>query len=90
MLVMANNGSQRGIGMASYGKQMKELREAAGIAAVTLAGRMGWSKTRMSERESETQPTSEAEFLRVQAALLDLIAERDAAFAEARARQVAS
>jgi hypothetical protein len=41
----------------------------------------------MSEREAGTQETTEAEFLRAQAALLELIAERDATFAEARRKQ---
>ena len=70
--------------MTTYGQQLKQLREVAGIEAAAIAERMGWAKSQMSKRETGAVVMTEPDFLRAKAVLLELVSERDAAFAEAR------
>lgn len=69
--------------MNDYGKQIRTLREAAGINQRTLATRAGMTNTNLCESEGGTRPLSMPEFLRLQAALHELVAERDAAWQDA-------
>lgn len=75
--------------MKDYGKQVRELREAAGISQRTLATRAGISNSNLCESELGTRSLSIAEFLRLQAALHELVAERDTAWQEALRRLTA-
>jgi len=70
----------------NYGEEAKKLRRAADIAQGALAARLGMRNDELSRLENgkADRAMTEAEFLRAQAALLEIVAERDAAFDEAR------
>ena len=73
-----------------YGKRIRQLREAAGIAQGALSQRAGFPRQKdLCLRETGAQTMTEAEYLRAKASLLELVAERDAAFAEARKQESA-
>ena len=67
-----------------YGARLRDLRSALGIAQGALAARMSMTQPNLCESELGRRAMSEAEFLRGQAALIELRDERNAAFAEAR------
>ena len=69
--------------MKDYGKQVRALREAAGINQRALATRAGITQSNLCESELGTRNLSLPEFLRLQAALHELVAERDTAWQEA-------
>lgn len=69
-----------------YGEEILKLRKAADVAQGALAARLGLRNDELSRLENGKagRDMTEAEFLRAQAALLEIVAERDAAFEEAR------
>ena len=69
-----------------YGKWIRILRKAAAVSQSALAARTGVHNDELSRLENgkADRAMTEAEFLRAQAALLEIVAERDAAFDEAR------
>lgn len=70
--------------MTAYGQQLKTLREAAGVSLTALALRLAMGKSRLSERESGVVDVTEADFMVYRAALDQLVAEREAAWVDAR------
>lgn len=67
----------------NYGTTLKRLREAAQLAQARVADAMGVSASYLSLIESGQRPISTPEFLRAQAALHELVAERDATWQDA-------
>jgi transcriptional regulator with XRE-family HTH domain len=67
-----------------YGRAIRELRVAAGVSQSRLADHMGVLRNdELSRCEGGQRAMTEAEFLRGKAALLEIIAQREAAFEEA-------
>lgn len=68
----------------SYGQQIRDLRTIAQVPQMELAARLGIDKPKWCERETGARDMTEAEFLRAQAALIEIVEERAAAFDKAR------
>ena len=72
----------------SYGEELLRLRKAAGIAQGVLAWKLAWPQSKLCRAEQGKQALSEPDFLRAKAALLELKAEGDKAWARARQAEV--
>jgi len=64
--------------------KLKTMRLAAGVDQGDLAQRLGMDASRLCKMERGQRSISEVEALRLQAALIEMVEERNAAFAEAR------
>jgi transcriptional regulator with XRE-family HTH domain len=67
-----------------YGAELLRLRQAAGIAQGALAARMGLRNDQLCRIENGTRTMTQTEYIQAQAALDALVAERQAAWVEAR------
>jgi len=65
-------------------EKLRELRTAADVDQRDLAARVGIPGPRLCEMETGKRPITEVESLRLQAALLEMVQERNAAFDAAR------
>jgi len=71
--------------MGSYGDTIRKLRVAANIKQGDLAEHMDLRQTDLCESELGNREMTESEYIKARQALLDLIAERDEAYAQAKA-----
>lgn len=62
--------------MTAYGKQLRELRTAAGVSLVALAARLGRSKQQLWQWENGARSMSQPVFLQAKGAVLQMVGER--------------
>ncbi len=69
----------------TYGQIIRRQRIEAGLKQKEVARRAGISQPDLCDSEKDNRPLSQAEFLRLQAAIVELIEERERAGAKVKA-----